>query len=158
VWIAQLLNSAIYHNVSGGGSITTHNFPLPWTGRQDIVLSGVLSFFIALGIVIGFAFVAAFYASFLVYERENNVKHQQVCGRGSAADVVLHGVSFRWLSLRPVDFRCQHQRVLDINAALGHGFVSAAHVYAVSSRLCACFVILVKVVRDITLQGSPSSF
>jgi ABC-type transport system involved in multi-copper enzyme maturation permease subunit len=64
--------------VSGGGSITAHNFPLPYTGRQDIVLSGVLSFFIALGIVIGFAFVAAFYASFLVYERENNVKHQQV--------------------------------------------------------------------------------
>lgn len=75
------MNSALYHNSPSGtatSSITTHNFPLPYTHRQDVVLSGVLTFFIALGIVMGFAFVSAFYASFLVYERENNVKHQQL--------------------------------------------------------------------------------
>ena len=78
IGLLQLMNSATYTAGGGNGGITTHNFPLPYTGRQDIVLSGVLSFFIALGIVIGFAFVSAFYASFLVYERENNVKHQQL--------------------------------------------------------------------------------
>lgn len=77
--VGQVMNNAIYKNLTDSShSIKVHNFPLPWTKRQDVVLSSFLSFFIALGIVIGFAFVSAFYASFLVYERENNVKHQQV--------------------------------------------------------------------------------
>ena len=75
------MNMAVYRNETGlsVGGIAIHNYPLPLTHRQSVVINGVLTFFIALGIVIGFAFVSAFYAAFLVYERENNVKHQQVC-------------------------------------------------------------------------------
>jgi hypothetical protein len=72
------MNAAIYQSSAQSGGIIAHNFPLPNTLREEVFLSGTLSFFISLGIVIGFAFVSAFYASFIVYERENNVKHQQV--------------------------------------------------------------------------------
>jgi hypothetical protein len=73
----QLMNSAIYRT-RGGESITTRNHPLPYTKKETVFLSGVSSFFVAIGVVIGFAFISAFYASFLVLERESNVKHQQV--------------------------------------------------------------------------------
>ncbi len=72
-----MMNSALYKATNPSGSISVHSYPLPFTLRQDIIQSAITSMFIALGIIMGFAFVSAFYASFLVYERENNVKHQQ---------------------------------------------------------------------------------
>ena len=77
------MNSAIYNAttvaLSGSpASIVVRNHPLPYTARQTIVLSGINAVFIVLGVVIGFSFIAAFYASFIVSERENSAKHQQV--------------------------------------------------------------------------------
>jgi hypothetical protein len=73
------MNSALYAELNGGtGSITTHNHPLPWTKFFRDIIDGNLTFIAALGMVIGFSFVSAFYASFIVYERENNIKHQQL--------------------------------------------------------------------------------
>ena len=75
----QLMSSAMFNTSNGGAaSITARNYPLPYTTRQNIVLSGINSVFVALGVVIGFSFIAAFYAAFLVTERENSAKHQQV--------------------------------------------------------------------------------
>ena len=73
------MNIALYKLKTGGaGSISIHNFPLPYTGTQSAVFSGITTFFIAIGIMIGFGFVSAFFAFFLVYERQQNIKHQQL--------------------------------------------------------------------------------
>ena len=76
----QLMNSAIYAKKSGSSanSITARSHPLPYTRTEDVFLSALSTLLIAIAIVIGFAFVSAFYASFLVNERENSAKHQQV--------------------------------------------------------------------------------
>ena len=85
------MDSAIYGAMSSGGSITVHGHGLPFTLYEDVFLSAVSTFLIAIAIIIAFAFIAAFYASFLVTERENSAKHQQVsaCAVGvlSLADV-----------------------------------------------------------------------
>eukprot|EP01138_Halocafeteria_seosinensis_P013541 gb/GECG01013830.1/.p1 GENE.gb/GECG01013830.1/~~gb/GECG01013830.1/.p1 ORF type:complete len:1624 (+),score=205.04 gb/GECG01013830.1/:1-4872(+) len=70
----NLLNSA----AAGSDSITTRNHPLPFTGRQQTIISGVGSFFAALIIVLAFAFIPASYAIFIVKEREIAAKHQQL--------------------------------------------------------------------------------
>ena len=74
------MNSAIYAKKSGSSanSITARSHPLPYTRTEDVFLSALSTLLIAIAIVIGFAFVSAFYASFLVNERENSAKHQQV--------------------------------------------------------------------------------
>ncbi len=61
-----------------GQTITAHSFGLPYTLYEDVFLSAVSTFLIAIAIIIAFAFISAFYASFLVSERENSAKHQQV--------------------------------------------------------------------------------
>ena len=68
--------------------------------------------FIALGIVIGFAFVSAFYASFLVYERENNVKHQQVqqCLPVSARCLIILLVLFLFQQRTGAAASVEHRR------------------------------------------------
>ncbi len=71
------MNSAIYKSKTGG-SIVTRNHALPYTVYEDVFLGAVSTFLIAIAIVIGFAFIGAFYASFLVSERENSAKHQQL--------------------------------------------------------------------------------
>jgi hypothetical protein len=122
------MNSAIY-KTRGGESITTRNHPLPYTKKETVFLSGVSSFFIAIGVVIGFAFISAFYASFLVLERESNVKHQQVplalvllvqvvatYFRECVVDV---GILPTRVGDSAVDFRRRHHIVLGLDALVG---------------------------------------
>lgn len=86
----NLMNSAIY----GEHQIITRNHPLPWTGRQQTIISGIGSFFAALIIVLAFAFIPASYAIFIVKEREIAAKHQQLI---SGVSIAAYWVStFVW--------------------------------------------------------------
>jgi hypothetical protein len=86
-WVrrVQVVNSGIYNYTyrqrnggSGEASITIRNHPLPFNRYESIFLGSLSTFLVAIAVVIGFAFVSAFYAAFLVNERENSSKHQQV--------------------------------------------------------------------------------
>ncbi len=148
----QMMNSALYKATNPSGSISVHSYPLPFTLRQDIIQSAITSMFIALGIIMGFAFVSAFYASFLVYERENNVKHQQASAmsksrlQGDAALLAIpRGLGSLIVCLLlshmcAVDFRDQRQRLLDLQSHLGCAAVPDPHVYvALFSRTGTVF-------------------
>ena len=86
----NMINSAIY----GEQKILTRNHPLPFTGRQRTIISGIESFFAALLLVIAFAFIPASYAIFIVKEREIAAKHQQLI---SGVSIAAYWVStFVW--------------------------------------------------------------
>jgi hypothetical protein len=143
VLFLQMMNSALYKATNPSGSISVHNYPLPYTQRQEVAESAIMSMFIALGIIMGFAFVSAFYASFLVYERENNVKHQQASTMSSKpppgrrrfacySKRLMIGSLIVCLLLShmcAVDFRDQRQRLLDLQSHLGCAAVPDPHVY-----------------------------
>lgn len=78
MWLSQLMASSLYAMSTPNGSITLHNHPFPSTLRQQAIFTGLISFFAAIGVVIGYAFISAFHASFLVAERESNVKFMQL--------------------------------------------------------------------------------
>jgi ATP-binding cassette subfamily A (ABC1) protein 3 len=59
-------------------SITTRNFPLPRTFKQDNQEASQNAFVAALFCMIAFCFIPASFATFVVKEREVKAKHQQV--------------------------------------------------------------------------------
>lgn len=59
-------------------SITTRNFPLPTTFKQDNEQNSASAFVTALFCMIAFCFIPASFATFVVKEREVKAKHQQV--------------------------------------------------------------------------------
>eukprot|EP01138_Halocafeteria_seosinensis_P007062 gb/GECG01007221.1/.p1 GENE.gb/GECG01007221.1/~~gb/GECG01007221.1/.p1 ORF type:complete len:1912 (+),score=224.19 gb/GECG01007221.1/:1-5736(+) len=74
----NIMNWAFYRDEGIDAYITTRNHPLPFTGRQETLISGIGSFSAALIIVLAFAFIPASYAIFVVKEREIAAKHQQL--------------------------------------------------------------------------------
>jgi hypothetical protein len=135
------MDSAIYAKRNGPDhGIQVRSHPLPFTRTEDVFLSAVSTLLIAIAIVIGFAFVSAFYASFLVNERENSAKHQQVrgvCGVsggwGCPRHLRMHPVVtlFAWLAplTSTVGLGSQHHRVLVVNVHVGHHCVPGPMLY-----------------------------
>lgn len=93
---ANLLSSAMYKletAARGGGSgafITTRSHPLPYTTRQQALIDSTTGTIIGIVILVGFSFVPASWAIYVVKEREVGAKFQQL----------LSGVDVRawWLS------------------------------------------------------------
>ena len=75
---SQVMNAAINKYKHGPGNVTVHSHALPFTNYESVFLSAISTFLIAIAIIIAFAFISAFYGFFLVAERENSAKHQQV--------------------------------------------------------------------------------
>jgi ABC-type multidrug transport system ATPase subunit len=76
----NLANSRLYSVASGdpAASITTRSHPLPFTKRQNTIISAIFSFSSAAIIILAFAFIPASYAVYVVKERECSAKHQQL--------------------------------------------------------------------------------
>jgi ATP-binding cassette subfamily A (ABC1) protein 3 len=76
----NLMNSAAYASSMGDAtaSITTRTHPLPYTLRQNNLISAFFTFSSAIIIVMAFAFFPASVAIFVTKEREVSAKHQQL--------------------------------------------------------------------------------
>jgi ATP-binding cassette subfamily A (ABC1) protein 3 len=75
----NLVNTAIMRTLTTGtGSITVSNKPMPLTLLQEQTSQSGDAFSASTYIVIGFAFLPASYAIFVVRERETGAKHQQL--------------------------------------------------------------------------------
>ena len=63
---------------SSTARITTHNYPLPPTFKQNTQTATISAFIVALFCMIACCFIPASFAVFIVKEREVKAKHQQI--------------------------------------------------------------------------------
>jgi ABC-type multidrug transport system fused ATPase/permease subunit len=99
---ANLMNSAAYRATAPGGaaaaSITARTHPLPFTLRQNNLISAFFTFSSAIILVMAFAFFPASVAIFVTKEREVSAKHQQLISGVSVQAYWLSNYAFDMLS------------------------------------------------------------
>mmetsp|Transcript_6325 Transcript_6325/g.7912 ORF Transcript_6325/g.7912 Transcript_6325/m.7912 type:complete len:1988 (-) Transcript_6325:343-6306(-) len=93
------LNEALLRLLSDSDiTITVREYPLPETSTNSEISEGIDGFTVTLFMLIAFAFVPAGYAQYIIREKEQKTKHQQV----------VSGVSLNayWISSYLWDFVC----------------------------------------------------
>ena len=99
----SLLNAAIAKETRGNTdlNILVRSHPLPFTALQNAFVSGFISLFAAIFILMAFSFIPASFAVYIVKEREVAAKHQQLISGVSLWGYWLSNLAWDYISYLP---------------------------------------------------------